>query len=138
MANYYASARSNYFRVKDKEKFIQEFPGNYGVTDDGLIFEERNGKEYCCILFDEGIETWTTSDETGKIEDINWATFFAKHLEEDSVAVFFEAGSEKLRYIIGMAEAYNHKGDCISLNLRDIYFLIQDTWGDVEATEAEY
>jgi hypothetical protein len=128
MANYYASARSNYFRVKDIEAFKADCPVPVEV-------QNKDGKDYCVILFEEeGILTW---DYNG--EEIGWAALFAKHLEEDSVAIFMEAGAEKLCYINGYAIAYNSKGEELCISLNDIYDLVKKEWSpNLEVTYAEY
>jgi hypothetical protein len=135
MANYYASARSNYFRVKDKALFLEECH----AIQCNVVHEERDGKEYCALLFEEGIPSFTYNEDGFEEEDIDWREFFAKHLQEDSVAVLMESGAEKLRYIIGYAFAYNSEGDCLKIDLDDIYPKILETWGDaIETTSASY
>lgn len=136
MADYYASARSNYFRVKDKDAFVNHIQKM--VPDVTVDKEETDGKDYYVLLFEEGIPTWCYDDKYNDVE-IDWRAFFAKHLEEDSIAVLMEAGAEKLRYIAGLAFAYNAKGEELVVSLLDIYGLITSTWGtDLEATPTEY
>lgn len=139
MANYYARARSNYFRVKDKDAFMNDVDRIMsGVTVDE---EETDGKKYYVFLFEEseqGIPWWYYDEEFNGVE-IDWRAFFAKHLEEDSVAVLMEAGAEKLCYVSGYAYAYNAKGEELVVSLQDIYDLITSKWGtDLEATATEY
>jgi hypothetical protein len=132
MANYYASARSNYFRVKDIEAFKADCPVEIEVETHG------NGKDYCYILFEEGIEEWVYPKDNDP-QEIDWAALFANHLEEDSVAIFMEAGACKLRYICGYAYAYNSKGEKLRITLDDIYHLVAREWSpDLEVTNAEY
>ncbi|HSW45458.1 MAG TPA: hypothetical protein VLM89_07800 [Phycisphaerae bacterium] len=121
MADYVASARSNYFRVKDVDAFqkwleenhlghyeSQDEPGRFMIfPDDGghgdwptiLREDPDTGEEYEADLFDE----------------------LAKHLHDEDVAVLMEAGAEKLRYVSGWAVAVNSKGDRVEIGLSDIY-----------------
>ena len=47
-----------------------------------------------------------------------------------------EAGSEKLRYIVGYAEAINSRGERASIGLNDIYKLAENLGSSI--TVAEY
>jgi hypothetical protein len=45
----------------------------------------------------------------------------ARHLADDEVAIFMEAGAEKHRYVAGNAIAINSKGEIETVFLTDIY-----------------
>ena len=137
MANYVCTCRSNYFRVKDVKKF-QEWVGKYAV-------EMRINVENLALVPDETLALFGTdpdgagwpcfNPETG--EQIDFFTEVSEHLKDGEVAIFMEAGHEKLRYVTGIAVAVNHKGDCTSVTLDDIYDRVRDEWG-VLPTKAAY
>ena len=126
MANYYATARSNYFAVRDEKAFrvwttllgltILE-PTHHDKVSDGIPrFGIAPGD------FDEG--GWPTSiyhEDTDVCEDIDVAGQLAVHLADGDVAVLMEVGNEKLRYVAGSAVAVNHKGETTSVDIDDIY-----------------
>ena len=125
MANYYATARSNYFAVKN-EKAFREWADGLGLT----ILEQQEINSDGIPRFgispgddgDSGGWPTSTSDaETGDCEDIDVADQLAAHLADDEVAVLLEAGSEKLRYVTGTAVAVNHKGEHVILTIESIY-----------------
>lgn len=134
MANYYASARSNYFKVKDIEAFKEEF------KDTEIEVIEENGK--ICMLFQEGIpDCLAGSDFEGEPleREIDWAEIAKNHLVENQVMVLMESGAEKLRYIVGSAIAYSWTGESVQVSLNDIYALAQEEFGgDAEISKAEY
>lgn len=137
MANYYGQTRTNYFEVKDPEAFKQElskYPVEIitdekdGVTLYGFMDNDIDGAGTVEYYFDE--ETQDTS------EDLNWNEFFERHLADGWVAVIIHAGSEKYRYINGLATAYNNKGEGRAIGLDDIYHLATEL-GET-TTRAEY
>ena len=142
MANYYATARSNYFAVKDETAFrewadrtgldILE-PCHRGKVSDGIrrfgITPKGDG--------DSG--SWPTDivdEEADDCVDIDLADELSKHLVAGEVAVLMEIGSEKLRYVSGFAVAVNHKGRCVRLDLDSIYAKASRLGGNI--TRAEY
>lgn len=130
MANYYGQTRTNYFAVKDAEAFTRELE-KYPVK---IITEETPDRTLYGFLDDD-------DNGGGEIcynyEDIVWSEFFARHLENDWVAIIMSAGSEKYRYISGYATAYNSAGNEIHLELNDIYKLAENHLGN-NVTRAEY
>jgi hypothetical protein len=132
MANWYGHARTNYFRVKDVDKFC-EWAKALGVLE-----TETDAGRVALLSADEygGWPTSIFNEETEEYEDIDIFQQVADHLEEGSVAVFMEVGAEKLRYLTGYAIAVNHKGDIVKVTLDDIYWLAQPL--GTEITVAEY
>jgi hypothetical protein len=113
---------SSYFRVKDEGKFrewAKSIEDLEVVTDEegrvGLLSREEKGRWPYCI-YDE---------ETGEAEDIDLFQDVADRLQEGSVAVFFEAGAESLRYLTGWALAINSQEQTVKINLDDIYALAE-------------
>ena len=130
MANYYASARSNYFKVKDVEAFkswVDSVPslGLWRSDEMFALYSEGEAGWPAWYLDDDGDELYF------EVTDV------AEFLTEDSIAVFMESGAEKLRYITGYAVAVNHKGETVQIGLGDIYELARAKFG-IEPTVAEY
>ncbi len=142
MANYYATARSNYFAVKDETAF-REWAGILGLT----ILEPDHRDKTADGLLRLGIASgynddsggWPTSltdEETGDYEDIDVAEQLVAHLADGEVAVLIEAGNEKLRYISGLAVAVNNKGRTVIVDLDSIYTAARKLGPNI--TRAEY
>lgn len=140
MANYYATARSNYFRVRNVEKFrdwVQSIPGLR------ILEKEVDGEvQYfgiCARDTDSG--GWPghrfaqTPDENDT--ELDLLTELSKHLVPDSVAVLMEAGHEALRYVVGHAQAVDCHGNVVEVSLNDIYAEARQDLGG-EITEAQY
>lgn len=136
MADWYGFARSNYFHVKDKEKF-KEFCDKWNLEmfegDDGTVGmlagdASSNGGWPRCL--------WDDDNEDQEVADFD--DFFdelATHLDKD-VAILQEVGAEKLRYLTGWAVAVNAKGKTVWVNINDIYKKAKKL-GNV-VSEAEY
>lgn len=138
MANYYSSARTNYFRVKDVDAFnawFKEFEksGAEAVKDarentfailfgqeSGVPSSRQNGDDFDEIDFDE----------------IDFMSELSEHLADDEVAILQESGAEKLRYIVGYAVAINNKGERREISIHGIYDLAKELGKNV--TQAEY
>ncbi len=136
MANYYETARTNYFRVKDEaafNAFMDTVPGAeiaHSSTKPGMV----------CVLFtDETVPSSRYNEETEDWDEFDFMAELAPHLADKSIAVLEAAGSEKLRYICGYAIAVNNKGEQVSVNINEIYKLATEEFGsDTEITEAHY
>lgn len=134
MANYYASARSNYFKVKDEEAFIDWADSISGIAywkkEDRFAIYDDGGDSY-------GWPSFSYDEETGEEREIDLANELSAHLAEGEVAVLIEVGAEKLRYLVGNVVAVNWRGEIEWLNLDRIYDFAQQRWG-VTPTRAEY
>jgi hypothetical protein len=135
MANYYESARSNYFFVKDIEAFEEELKGSsLKITkkkiDDDLTLVALFADEE--VGFPEG----KYDPETFESIELDWTDIFKRHLADNQVAIIMGAGAEKLRYINGWAEAFNNKGESRAINLMQIYKLAEELGSEI--TRAEY
>lgn len=133
MGNWYGHSRTNYFEVKDKETFKEEFSPYeiqiiekedsdflmfYSTTHDGDMPVRMNDSE------DLGIPI---------TEDI------AKHLKDHSVCVVMTIGNEKERYYTGVATAINAQDERVTVSLNDIYQQAAEFFGDDKTiTEATY
>ena len=135
MANYYETARSNYFLVKDVDAFKAELDGS------GLGIEVQQVGELTQVgLFADTDQTgaffgFYDHDNFESIE-LDWEGIFKRHLVDNQVAIIMGAGSENLRYINGWAEAYNNKGEKRVINLGSIYDLAKELGSEI--TKAEY
>lgn len=131
MANYIASARSNYFAVKDEAEFLKELES---IRDIVAVKQEETGKYMVHSDSADGSwPTWGTDsegepilDESGEEVQMDITSVIAKHLVDDEVAVFMEIGAEKLRYLNGEAIAVNNKGGKECLDLRHIYAMANE------------
>jgi hypothetical protein len=126
--NYSATARSNYFRVKDEAAF-RAWAKRSGLevhedteaekfersTPDGskqFMIAPADGGAWPCFGVDE------QSDQQW---DIDLPKELAAHLHEEDVAVLMEAGAEGLRYVNGTAWAVNALGKVKYVGLHTIY-----------------
>ena len=128
MANYTATTRSNYFRVKDATAFKAwcrslglHFWTDYRKGGSDAVFyaitadaDDYGGWPSC------NPEDDTDTDLTGEL---------ANHLDPRDVAILFEAGHEKLRYITGVAIAVHPDGRTVSVSLDDIYARARKAFG---------
>lgn len=141
MANYYATARSNYFAVKDEMTFRQwaEFAG-LKVLDPDHKDKSADGIRRYAIAPDTGDDSgWPghrENGETGEFDEVDVPRELAAHLREGEVAVLMEVGSEKLRYLRGYATAVNSDGKTASMSLEGIYRLAAKLGTHI--TRAEY
>jgi hypothetical protein len=130
MANWYGTSRSNYFRVKDADKFkddIDSLSGEIriaeyekdGDTYFGLFPEGEYGGFPCSIQVEH-------EDGTYDNEHVDIADVVYPHLIDNEVAIFMEVGAEKTRYVTGFAQAVDHKGEQKVINLWDIYNFFED------------
>jgi hypothetical protein len=132
MANYYSTARTNYFRVKDVDAFnawAKEYEDNYRV-------EVVDKEDTFAILFDSESGVPTSREVDGDYDDIDFMDELSKHLADDEVAILHQAGAEKLRYINGYAIAVNNKGERRTISLDDIYTFAKELGKNV--TLAQY
>jgi len=91
---------------------------------DGIVPEGHDFGGYG-ILVDSGdcggFPSFSYDEKTGDDFEIDLVTLVGEHLAEGEVAIFMEAGAEKLRYVIGWAQAINWKGEIKTISLTDIY-----------------
>jgi hypothetical protein len=131
MANYTATARSNYFAVKDAtafEAWCKECDLETWLGTDG------NAARHAITPND-------MSDTGGWPEhmDEDFCDGLAGHLADGEIAVLFEIGHEKLRYLIGTATAIHASGKRLDINLSEIYTRARDAFGDnATITEVNY
>jgi hypothetical protein len=76
-------------------------------------------------------------EETEENIELDWIEILANHLADDHVAVLMEVGTEKYRYLNGIAFAVNNKKEVIRISLDDIYEKAKETLGS-QITTATY
>lgn len=118
MANYYASCRSNYFKVEDIDKFKEAMHSGIEVC------VEKDGT-VCLYGEDPDGAGWPTNiynEETDEYDDFDLEQVVASHLQPGSWCVLQEVGAEKLRYLIGYAVAFTKDlEEHVKVDLNDIY-----------------
>lgn len=140
MANYYGTERTNYFRVKDEDAFRKWAEEELEIE----VVEHDENKGMFCLLPDPNgddrtFPVWRESeDEDEDLEEIDFMGELSKHLQPGSVAVRTQSGFEKLRYVMGFADAINHKGERVSVDIQDIYRLAAEAKLGDEITDAAY
>jgi hypothetical protein len=129
MANWYGTARSNYFAVKDEAAF-RAWAGKRGLQ----VWEEKEekpaeGKEPRKLFgvapdgFANDSGGWPSVDFEADDDhaEIDLVAELAELIQDDQIVVLEQVGSEKLRYINGHATAFNSAGKRIDVDLDDIY-----------------
>jgi hypothetical protein len=136
MSNFCGTARTNYFRVKDLDKF-KEFVSS--ISCELIIYDnDENKVGFYSNDCDTGcFPSSIYNEETDDLDDLNIVETVSKHLAEGEIAVFMEAGAEKCRYISGWATAVNDKGERVDISLMDIYDWAEKKFGK-KPTFAEY
>ena len=142
MANYVGSARSNYFKVKDLEKFkawCKELEIEVVVSDkDPELVTMLVGRDSDTGGWPNWRSNPEAADPSEDDEEVDLEKELSAHLRPGWVAVLVEVGSEKLRYLHGHATAVNSKGKTKTVNLNQIYKLSKDLGGHITNIEGEY
>ena len=136
--NYYATWRSNYFRVQDVAAFKAAM-----AKLEGVQVLEKETTDYFAVAqhpsCDGGIPCGKKDEKTGEWVEYNLADEVAAYLKNSEVAVFMETGAEGIRYMVGYAVAVNNKGKTTYIDLQQIYRKAQRLAGrDVQIMRVEY
>lgn len=122
MANYYASARSNYFRVKDVIAFKE------WAASRGLGVWEQQGEQgdtpvtlYAIYPRNDDSGGWPSGafNAEDELEEFNVFEELAPHLADGWVAILLEVGAEKLRYLCGHAHVISADGKVSFISLEE-------------------
>ena len=133
MGTYNCTARSNYFRVHDPEKFRQ-LCEKYDLT----MISKEVGKEVRYGFLNEGGDLDPVIYDEGATEPSgNFLDELTKHIVPGDVAILMEIGYEKMRYLNGAALAVSSKGIEKNLNIHDIYTELEKL-GFKDFTACEY
>ena len=133
MANYYGTARSNYFPfLPDRLHLLQKIFGPEHIQvvhhlSEPLIaiisLEERgtpsvsiDTEEREDALYELGV------DNADNVDDLDIRDILFTLLPPGATLVWVETGSEKARYVVGFAARYDHTGAVLQhIDLNDIY-----------------
>ncbi|SRR5581483_1607654 len=135
MADYTATTRSNYFRVKDPAAFEawcrKRFLTFWTQDIDNL------GKCYAITADTGDCAGWPNYD-AGTDDNFEICIELAGHLVPTDVAILFEVGNEKLRYLTGYATAIAPNGETVSVSINDIYQKAAEAFLGFTVTEGSY
>lgn len=118
MADYLATARTNYFRVTNEEKYQELFKHLIANDEVRDFTEDRSGvlyhsfRAYGSIDYQVDLE-----DEESECDFDHFVKELQKILPEDEAFVYQESGHEKLRYVDGCALVVTSeevRGECLS------------------------
>lgn len=121
---YYAVAKSNYFRVKNEDEF-KEWAESISLTvyDKTIITEEGTVIKKFMITPDNEEGGWPVAicnEDIDDYMDCDVAEDLAKFLEDEEVAILIQVGNEGIRHIEGFVTAINNKEQRIDQALSDI------------------
>lgn len=116
MANYNCTIRTNYFHVKDEEEFVSFMNRVYGSEDNVNVWTETdaNGRHifgFGCYGGIGGLRNENDGyddDDEGTYDD--FIDGLQKYVADDDAILIFEAGNEKLRYVIGSVAVITSSG----------------------------
>lgn len=122
MANYYATCRTNYFRVTDEEKYKELLEGLVAedtihlftkVTEDGVLYH--------------GFGCYGSIDYMTENDEYEFNEFLLKMqsvLPDDEAFMYFESGYEKLRCVTGW---------CAVVTNKEVRSMSLDNWAKEQA-----
>lgn len=137
MATYYGNGRSNYFYVKDAEKFkewLTKFEGAFK-----LIERETEDDDMGFALLarmDSGM--LPDMDDDGNSVDFEGEIAEMLQPIDGNCFIWTEAGSEGDRYVGGSALAVHHTGQMTYVSTHQIYEKVEKEFGTRPLTLAEY
>lgn len=122
MSNWVGTSRTNYFKVKDKEAFLDAL-GAFEVRVEPAV---RNDEPLYMLVSQSDGGDWPSSDFSsedvnGDYKEIWFPGIVAPHLADGECAIFMSVGAEKTRYVTGYAVAIVNDGRYVEVNLDEIY-----------------
>lgn len=146
MANYYATTRSNYFRVKDETAFKAwcdelhlEWWEKHFDGQEGVFYAITADTGDC-----NGWPTWRNAEDSEDPDatddqEVDVTAELAGHLDPRDAAILIEIGSEKLRYLSGYATAVAADGRSHTISLSNIAEAAAKEFGpDINITKAHF
>ena len=115
MANWYGTARSNYFKVNDEAEFRKDLEG---------VEIQIKSKDGAVVLFGGGDSggwpsgQWDENDE--EFVEVDLCGIIQEHIAPGDCAILMEVGAEKLCYLTGRAVAVT-AAEVSTVSLDDIY-----------------
>ena len=140
MANYEASARTNYVKVEDLDGLKNSLEP-FQLTLHRTIWVPAG---YYCILndYEGGWGEVLFDEDTDEETTFSFEEHVMPFVEVGQVVVAQEVGYEKLRYLVGQSAAFIRRPDgtieTISINLDEIYDLAKEKFGVEHVTTATY
>ena len=117
MANYCCVYRTNYFKVKDNEKFKEFMTHVYAEDLEVFHKKDENGNELYGFGGYGGISGYFNNENEYEDSDEAWDNAYdnlidvlAKQVAENDGILLFEVGNEKLRYVVGSVSVITSKG----------------------------
>jgi len=122
MANWYGVSRSYYVKVARKVGLLESLA--CFKTAIRVVEDAKKGTAFVC---DDG---WPeAADVDGEVVEFDPAVHIVPFLDKGEVLVMLQVGNEKCRYLTGFAEAYDTKGNCVTLSLSKIYEMAASAFG---------
>ena len=116
MATYCCAYRTNYFKVKDNEKFKEFMTHVYAEDLEVFHKKDENGNELYGFGGYGGISGYFNNKNEYEDSDEAWDNAYdnfidglAKQVTEDDAVLLFEVGNEKLRYVVGSVAVITSK-----------------------------
>jgi len=132
MSDWYGSARSNHFCVKDKDAFLKWVDTVPDLIAQGCEGEDGQIGEGVFMIYSDdqygGWPAYRTVDDADDDQEIDLLAELSKHLAKGEVAVLMEIGAEKIRYLSGIAQAVDWRGRTARVSLTDIYEVAAKTF----------
>lgn len=128
MADFTGMARTNTFRVKDREAFINAI----SMFDLEVQWRElKDGTTGICLITNSDYGDWPSywMGDDDLENEFDWAAEMPQYLAEGETMVIMECGHEKARYCSGWAVAIHSSGHHVSVSLNDIYQIAATTFG---------
>ena len=117
MANYYCTSRTNYFHVNNVEKFKDLIGRTYPIGDIEVNEQkDDNGNSTFCFGCHGTIDGL---DVDGCLSQDAFYNELQKLVAENDAIIIFEAGAEKLKYVVGDALIITHD-DIKRLSIDDL------------------
>lgn len=112
MANYCCAIRTNYFHVKDADKFRKDMGRVYGCEDTVEVWEDTDKEGnlvfgFGCYGGISGLRNTEDDDDDDSYDA--FIDMLQENVAENDAVIIFESGNEKLRYLIGSAEIITSK-----------------------------
>ena len=117
MATYCCAYRTNYFKVKNNEKFKEFMTHVYAEDLEVFHKKDENGNELYGFGGYGGISGYFNNENEYEDSDEAWDNAYdnlidglAKQVAENDAILLFEVGNEKLRYVVGSVAVITSKG----------------------------
>lgn len=146
MANWYGQTRTNYFKVKDEERYQELYGrlmGEEAVED--FTVKKSDGEHwhafgsYSDICFYERGEDGTIDYDNDQVDMYTFYKEIAKILQDDSVFVITCTGAEKLRYLTGYCAVVFPDGTIVEETLDGFAIkTVKEKYGDNYALYLDY